>query len=71
MPTSILNPTTRPRHQRLSNIVCAQIRAFRNIKITYQQMADQLKISRRKYSIKTDKEKLDSGKLRETKTVSG
>ena len=36
----------RPKHQRLTEIECAQIHALRNLKFICQQIANELKISK-------------------------
>lgn len=58
------NSSMRPKHQRLTEIECAQIHALRNLKFTYQQIANELNISKGRVQYSLTKRNFSSGNQR-------
>lgn len=58
------NSSMRPRHQRLTEIECAQIHALRNLKFTYQHLANERNISKGRVQSSLTKRNFRSGDRR-------
>ena len=64
MSISMTNSSMPPKHKRLTEIECAQIHALRNLKYTYQQIANELNISKGRVQFSLTKRNFSSGKQR-------
>ena len=58
------NSSMRTKHQRLTEIECAQIRALRDLKVTYQQIANERYISKGKVQYSLSKRNFSTGDRR-------
>ena len=58
------NSPMHPKHKRLTEIECAQIHALRNLKFTYQQIANELNISKGRVQYSLNKRNRSSRKQR-------